>query len=210
MKKIHLAVVEDNQVVADSLREFFSTIDSFELVKSCTCVEDFLEQANKAEKIEILLLDINLPGMSGIQGIPFIMDKYPKMDIIMLTTFDDSDSIFQALSAGACSYLSKRSSLMKIKEAIDIVSEGGSFMSPSIARKVVASFNRTQSTAFDEITPRQKQVIDGLIDGLSYQQIADSNFISVETVRDHIKKIYKKLQVNSRNELVKLSMNHRN
>lgn len=209
MKKIHLAVIEDNQVVADSLKEFFSTIAPFELVKSCGSVEDFLEQADKTEKLDILLLDINLPGMSGIKGIPFIMDKYPKTDIIMLTTFDDSDSIFQALRAGACSYLSKRSSLMKIKEAIEIVSEGGSFMSPSIARKVIASFNRTKSSAFDEITPRQKQVIDGLIDGLSYQQIADSNFISVETVRDHIKKIYKKLQVNSRNELVKLSMNRK-
>ena len=167
-------------------------------------MENFQQNAN-LKTAKLMLLDINLPGMSGIQAIPFILEKSPHLEIIMLTTFDDSESIFSALQAGAMSYISKRSSLQEIKSGIDVVINGGSYMSPSIARKVVASFQNTKSDIFEDFTARQKQIVDGLVDGLSYQKIADNNFISVETVRDHIKKIYKKLQINSKAELIKMA-----
>lgn len=209
MGMIKLVIIEDNAIVGESLSQFFTASDRIELIGLWRSIEDFNEAGLASHAFEIMLLDINLPGMDGIQAIPFIMEKHPKADIVMLTTFDDADYIFKALKAGACSYLSKRSSLSKIHEAIEIVSGGGSFMSPSIARKVVNSFNSTRADVFEEITARQKQIVEGLIDGQSYQQIADTHHISVETVRDHIKKIYRKLQINSRNELVKLSYKNR-
>lgn len=205
MSKIKIVIIEDNAIVGESLIQFFEQSDRIEVVALWRSIEDFQEAGLARNAFEVMLLDINLPGMDGIQAIPFILEKHPSADIIMLTTYDDADFIFRALKAGACSYLSKRSPLSRIHEAIEIVSKGGSFMSPSIARKVVNSFNHTKSDAFEEITARQKQIVEGLIDGQSYQQIADANHISVETVRDHIKKIYRKLQINSRNELIKLS-----
>lgn len=205
MAKMKLAIIEDNAVVSDSLQQFFDQSGNVEIVSRSRSVEDFHQDVLPKQQIDVMLLDINLPGMDGIQAIPFIHEKFPKLDIIMLTTFDDADHIFKALKAGACSYLSKRSPLTKIHEAVEIVAKGGSFMSPSIARKVVMSFNNTKVDMLENLTARQKQIVDGLIDGQSYQSIADLNHISVETVRDHIKKIYKKLQINSRNELVRLS-----
>jgi DNA-binding NarL/FixJ family response regulator len=205
MTKIKLVIIEDNKVVGESLSQFFEPKTNIDFISLWRSIEDFQQAHLAQDAFDIMLLDINLPGMNGIQAIPFIHEKHPSVDIIMLTTFDDADHIFNALKAGACSYLSKRSSLEKIHEAIEIVSKGGSFMSPSIARKVVGSFNHTKADEFEDITARQKQIIEGLVDGQSYQQIADANHISVETVRDHIKKIYRKLQINSRNELIKIS-----
>jgi DNA-binding NarL/FixJ family response regulator len=205
MSKIRIVIIEDNAIVGESLTQFFAQSARIEVAGLWRSIEDFNDAGLARGAFEIMLLDINLPGMDGIQAIPFILEKHPTADIIMLTTYDDADYIFKALKAGACSYLSKRSPLSKIHEAVEIVSIGGSFMSPSIARKVVNSFNHTKADAFEDITARQKQIVEGLIDGQSYQQIADANHISVETVRDHIKKIYRKLQINSRNELIKLS-----
>jgi DNA-binding NarL/FixJ family response regulator len=205
MAQIKLIIIEDNAVVGESLSQFFATNAQIEVVALCRSIEDFQQAHFSENAFDIMLLDINLPGMNGIQAIPFIHQKHTQADIIILTTFDDADHIFSALKAGACSYLSKRSSLHKIGEAVEIVAKGGSFMSPSIARKVVGSFNNTKADVFEDITARQKQIIEGLVDGNSYQQIADLNHISVETVRDHIKKIYRKLHINSRNELIKLS-----
>lgn len=168
-------------------------------------VEVFLKEYPTLNKIpDILLLDINLLGMSGIVGIPLLLNELPDVDIIMLTTFEDNDSIFKALCAGACSYLSKKTPLKKIQEAIEVVYDGGSYMSPSIARKIVNRYapKRHQQTI---LTTRQKEIVDGIVAGKSYKMIADDLFVSLDTVRSHIKNIYKALKINCKAELIKKS-----
>lgn len=149
-----------------------------------------------------LVLDINLLGISGIEGLPLLLDKLPNTDIIMLTTFEDNESIFKALCAGACSYLSKKTPLAKIREAIEIVYSGGSYMSPSIARKIVNRFAPNRNKP-QQLTIRQKDIVDGIVAGKSYKMIADDLFVSLDTVRSHIKNIYKTLEINSKAELIK-------
>lgn len=208
MSNVSLAIIEDEPIVRESLVTFLSKRPNFEVVCEVNSVENFQKfYEDGYEKVpNILLLDIGLPGISGIEGIREIKKTIPDLDIIMLTTYEESDKIFKALCAGACSYLSKRSSLTQIFEAISVVSQGGSYMSPAIARQVIQYFNPAESSKKELLTPRQQQIVSGLVDGLSYKMIADKYLISIETVRDHIKKIYKKLQINSKAELIKLSV----
>lgn len=168
-------------------------------------MEDYLEATVKFPD-DILLLDVGLPGgMTGIEGIKFILEKSPIVEIIILTTFDDTGHIFQALSAGATSYMTKRTPLPRIAEAIMTVHHGGAYMSPAIAKMVIEHFAPKQkSTA--QLTPRQAQITNALVRGLSYKKIAEQLLISPETVRDHIKRIYAKLQVHSRAELISVQM----
>ncbi|MCB0631501.1 MAG: response regulator transcription factor [Saprospiraceae bacterium] len=200
---IKLGIIEDEPLVRENLEIYLTSQANMEIVLSTNSVEDFLDQEKFIKDIDILLLDINLPGMSGLEGIRHIKNGRPDIDIIMLTSYDDSDRIFKALCAGAVSYLSKRSDLKSIRDALQTVSGGGSYMSPSIARKVINHFAPRRQDPEKKLTPRQEQIVQGLIDGLSYKLIADKYLISVETVRDHIKKIYKKLEVNSRTEVIK-------
>ena len=203
---IKLGIIEDEPLVRENLEIFLTSQVDTEIVLSTNSVEDFLDQEKYVKDINILLLDINLPGMSGLEGIRHIKNERPNIDIIMLTSYDDSDRIFKALCAGAVSYLSKRSDLKSIRDALLTVSGGGSYMSPSIARKVINHFAPRRQDPDKKLTPRQEQIVQGLVDGLSYKLIADKYLISVETVRDHIKKIYKKLEVNSRTEVIKKKM----
>ena len=143
-------------------------------------------------------------GISGIEGIPLLLNVFPEVDIIMLTTFEDKEKIFNALSAGACSYLSKKTPLKKILEAVEVVYAGGSYMSPSIARKVVNRFSANKRTS-RKLTQRQREIVDGIVAGKSYKMIADDLFVSLDTVRSHIKNIYKALSINSKAELIKKS-----
>jgi DNA-binding NarL/FixJ family response regulator len=124
----------------------------------------------------------------------------------MLTTFEEEDKIFKALCAGAVSYISKRTPLTKIEEAIFTIFRGGSYMSPSIARKVISHFNPKPKNTKTQLTSRQSQIVQGIVDGLSYKMIADKHIISIDTVRDHIKKIYRLLEINSKSELIKKSL----
>ena len=206
MNNVKIGIVEDQPMVLENLKAFFTQMPVFELVCSATSVEEFLEMAPAKLPINILLLDIGLPGLSGIEGIPMIHEIDEQIDIVILSAFEDSERIFDALQAGAVGYISKKSSLVKIKEALEIIYRGGSYMSPSIARKVVHFFGKKRKnkkyTAVKNLTNRQNEIVEGLADGLSYKLIADRLEISVETVRDHIKKIYKKLGVNSKAEVI--------
>ncbi len=144
--------------------------------------------------------------MSGLEGIKPIKNALLDVNIIMLTTFEEEDKIFKALCAGAVSYISKRTPLTKIEEAIFTIARGGSYMSPSIARKVISHFNPKPKKQNTQLTARQRQIVEGVVEGLSYKMIADKYLISIDTVRDHIKKIYRLLQINSKGELIKKSL----
>tara|TARA_R110000787_G_scaffold85049_2_gene181837 strand:- start:20865 stop:21491 length:627 start_codon:yes stop_codon:yes gene_type:complete len=206
MNQINLAIIEDDLVVQESLVEFFGLQANIETVLVSNSVEDFLERINKCENLpNILLLDINLPGLSGLEGLPLIKKELPELDVMMLTTFDETDKIFEALSCGACSYMSKRISLQKILEAIEIVSKGGSYMSPAIARKI-ANFYAPKKK--QKLTSRQMEIVDGIVSGKSYKMIATDLFVSIDTVRSHIKNIYKTLEINCKAELIRKSYNN--
>ncbi|MGS2727144.1 response regulator [Psychroserpens sp. BH13MA-6] len=208
MNLIHLAIIEDDVLIQDSLRSYFDQIPNTTIVVVSNSVESFLTDLNQLSvSPSILLLDINLPGISGVEGIPLIKKVCSAIDIIMLTTFEETDIIFKALSNGACSYVSKRVSLEKISEAVSVVHEGGSYMSPSIARKI-ANFYMPKSERDNVLTNRQMEIVNGIVAGKSYKAIADELFVSLNTVRSHIKNIYNLLDINSKAELIKKSFNN--
>lgn len=208
MEQINLCLIEDDPVIRESLQSFFSVHPAIDVNLVAGSVEDFLSQATSAARLNVnlILLDIGLPGMSGIEGIRHIRQKLPEADIVMLTTFEEDDNIFKALCAGACSYISKRTSLAKIQEALFVVHRGGSYMSPSIARKIAGHFMPKAARQGAALTPRQQQIVDALVDGLSYKMIADKLEISIDTVRDHIKRIYRALEVNSKAEVIRKAL----
>ena len=205
MKNIHLAIVEDDILIKESLESYLGENKNIKLTFIANSVEDFLKAIDIARepKIDVVLLDIGLPGISGLEGIRPIKEKLPKANVIMLTTFEEDDKIFKALCAGAVSYISKRTPLTKIEEAIITIYRGGSYMSPSIARKVINYFAPTQEKDESMLTLRQEQIVQGIMDGLSYKMIAERYMISIDTVRDHIKKIYLILNIHSKGELIK-------
>ena len=206
MDTITLAIIEDDPVVQEGLTTFLSIKENLQLLTVSDSVESFFEWTEQTSTAPgILLLDINLPGISGLEGIPQLLKTFPELDIIMLTTFEDADSIFSALKLGACSYISKQTPLHQIGEVIDIVAEGGSYMSPAIARKVAGYFV-SKKDPLEELTDRQRQIVDLIVEGKSYKMIAAELFISLDTVRHHIKKIYRALKINSNTELVKKAL----
>ena len=190
-----------------SIEECFEGNRDVRVELAATSVEQFLTRLPASSRLNTLLLDIMLPGMDGITGIPRLLERWPEMDIIMLTNSDESDNIFRALQAGAVGYISKRRvNPSIIRDAVHTVNRGGSYMSPSIARQVVAFHNTQRKKASvpvaDQLTARQLDIVQGLVDNLSYREIGERLDISIETVRDHIKNIYRKLQVNSKMEVV--------
>jgi DNA-binding NarL/FixJ family response regulator len=205
MNSIKLAIIEDDTLIQESLSDYFNAQPHLDCLLITASVEDFIKAIKTSKTYpEIILLDINLLGMSGIEGIPLILKELPEVSIIMLTTFEDNDSIYKALCAGACSYLSKKTSLKKILEAILVVHQGGSYMSPAIARKIANHFAQKQIKS-NVLTERQKEIVTGIVAGKSYKMIANDLFVSLDTVRTHIKNIYKALEINSKAELIRKS-----
>lgn len=207
MDPIKIAIVEDDLNINKSLCKAIDLQVMMDLSFSSFSVEDGLKQIQSGNQPSIMLLDIGLPGMNGIEGIVEFKKLIPDLDIIMLTTYDETEKIYAALCAGACSYLSKKTSLKQIMETIHVVSRGGSFMSPSIARKIAQIFTAKadpQAELKSKLTDKQFKIVEDLSDGLSYQKIADKHFLSINTIRSHIKNIYELLEVNSKGELFKL------
>lgn len=206
---IHLGIIEDEPIMLTSISECFELSRDVEVVSVATSMEEFLSGYAKGSPINTVLLDINLPGMNGIAGIKHLRRVNADLDIIMLTNSDDSDNIFRALVEGAVGYISKKKVNPNIlRDAVYTVHRGGSYMSPSIARQVVAHYNQQNRARLPrnpdaQLTPRQNEIVQGLVDNLSYKEIAQRLDIGLETVRDHIKNIYRKLQVNSKTEVIR-------
>ena len=202
---IRVGIVEDDKEIRGAVKEYLDDQREFSCSLACESVELFMNQLNEETHPDIILMDIGLPGMSGIKGIKLIKEQYPDINMIVFTVYHDSDKIFQSLCAGASGYLLKNAPFSELKQAITIVHEGGASMSPQIARNVIEFFQKPKRKPDSVLTDKEQEIVMGLVDGLSYQMIADQSYISIETVRSHIKNIYKKLQVHSKAELIKKS-----
>ncbi|NSL86770.1 response regulator transcription factor [Chitinophaga solisilvae] len=201
---IHLGIIEDDPLVRSTLTTFFNGQPGFICEIAAGTVAGFMEDWTTDKQIDMVLSDIGLPEQSGIKGITMIKKKSPRCQVVMLTIYDDPEKIFQALCAGANGYLHKQTPLMKIKEGLLSLNEGGAPMSPGIARKVVAYFHpRSADNLQEKITPRESQILQAIEEGLTNKEVAIRLDISLETVKSHIKNIYKKLEVNSRHQLIK-------
>ena len=201
-----IAIVEDNVRIRESIQLYFNNLDGYSCPNTYGTMEAFLEVLDENSNLSVILIDIGLPGMSGIEGIQIIKKNHPDLDILMFTIYNDPDKIFRSLQAGASGYILKNTPLAEMKDAVDLLSTGGAPMSPEIAKKVIEYFNKkpiqTTEKSNVNLSPQEGEVVNGLVDGLSYKMIADRMDLSIETVRSYIKNIYKKLHVHSKSEVV--------
>lgn len=200
---IAVSIVEDSEKVRTTLARVIDRAEGFRCLSSYANAEAALESL-ATDAPDVVLMDINLPGMNGVECVRLLKQKAPKIQVIMLTVYEDTQNIFDALAAGATGYMLKRTPRAELLEAIRDVLSGGSPMTTHIARKVVQSFQRrTASTDPTEtLSAREKEVLDCLSEGLIYKEIADKLGISYETVHTYIRRIYEKLQVRTRTEAV--------
>jgi DNA-binding NarL/FixJ family response regulator len=202
-KTITVSIVDDEADLREHIGGYLQAAGGFKCKSVYASAEEALQHLPQ-DKPDVVLMDINLGGMDGIECVRQLKTRMPEAQVLMLTVFEDTDKIFRALAAGASGYLLKRLSPPKLLDAIREVLEGGSPMSASIARKVVQSF-RTQPAHGDEtmdLSQREREVLNGLAEGLAYKQIADQLEVSIHTVRNYIRRIYEKLHVRSRTEAV--------
>lgn len=203
-KRVRVVVVEDDEEIRELVRRILSDDPSIQYVKAYPTGDSFV-QGFDAESTDVVIMDINMPGSSGIECVAQAKPRDPRVQYIISTVFENPNYIFQALCAGATGYLLKGLSAQELVPAIHGVMEGGSPMSPAIARMVVSSFQgqARASISDHQLTAKEREIVDGLAAGLMYKEIADKGGISIGTVRVHIRNIYEKLQVNSRHEAVK-------
>jgi DNA-binding NarL/FixJ family response regulator len=196
-------VVEDDQGLREQLVKILNSAVGIRCVGACPSAEEALRLV-PLRRPEVVLMDIRLPGMSGIDCVAALKHSLPELQVIMLTVYEDSESIFRALKAGANGYLVKSSPPSKLLDAIRDVSKGGAPMSSPIARKVVQHFHlaRTPSTGSEDLSAREREVLDLLASGYIYKEIAEKLGIGVETVRTYVKNICEKMHVRSRLEAV--------
>jgi len=194
---ITVAIVEDIREIREGLRLLIDNSDGFSCTQIYPSAEDALE-AIPQNPSDVVLMDIHLPGMNGIEAVRRLKNVCPEIQILMSTVYEDDSNLFESLKAGASGYLLKKTAPVKLLEAITEVTKGGSPMSGQIARKVIASFQEKATP--DGLTPREREVLKALALGLRYKEIASDMAISMETVRSHVRHIYEKLQVQSRVE----------
>jgi len=202
-KPITVSIVDDEADLRKHIAGYLSAAGNIRCVSAYASAEEALAKLPQ-DKPDVILMDINLGEMDGIECVRRLSSLMPDALVLMLTVFEDTEKIFHALSAGASGYLLKRLSPKNLLEAIEEVVAGGSPMSAPIARKVVKSFKATpaQGDESTELSPREHSVLDGLAAGLAYKQIADQLGVSIHTVRNYIRRIYEKLHVRSRTEAV--------
>jgi DNA-binding NarL/FixJ family response regulator len=202
---INVAIVEDNNTIREGLAVLINGTQGYSCVGSFTDCESFLKKLHSLS-VDVVLMDIALPGINGIEGVKKALEIKEDLDVLMLTIYEDSEVVFDALCAGACGYLVKKTPPSRLLEAIKEVHEGGSPMSSQIARQVIIAFKESKDSIKGKssygLSEREKEVLTLLAQGNNYQQIGDQLFISVDTVRHHIKNVYKKLHVHTQSEAV--------
>lgn len=200
-----ICIVEDKADLREVMNLMVEMASQYELAGSFANAEEAMRKI-PALQPDAVLMDINLPGQSGIQCVNALKSMFPQMLFLMCTAYEDNDKIFDSLKAGACGYILKTEGPARIMEALDELFAGGSPMSSSIARKVVASFVKmsNENNLIENLSDREKMVLDSLAKGLIGKEVADELQISTGTVRKHVQNIYKKLQVNTRVEAVNL------
>jgi DNA-binding NarL/FixJ family response regulator len=200
---ISVSIVEDNEQLRATLARVLNRAEGFRCVSQHGDAESALEGLPK-ERPEVVLMDINLPGMNGVECARKLKQTSPQILVIMLTVYEDTENIFNALAAGASGYLLKRTKSAELLEAIREVQRGGSPMTTHIARKVVQSFQKAgpSSQPTENLSQREQEVLDCLSQGFLYKEIAEKLGISYETVHTYIRRIYEKLQVRTRTEAV--------
>lgn len=198
--KLNIGIVEDEKQIREGMRLLINGSEGFSCEHVFTSAEEALTQI-PGLGLDVVLMDIHLPGKSGIDCVAELKPLCPQTQFVMFTSFEDDESVFKALKQGATGYLTKTTQPSKILDALLDVHKGGSPMSSHIARKVVGSFHHvTESPELQKLSTREKEILDLLAKGFRYKEIADQLFLSTETVRTHIRNIYEKLQVNSRTE----------
>jgi len=202
MEKLRIAIFEDNTDLRDSMSMIIDAVDEFELVGNYSNAQRLTTRIEQS-KPDVILMDINMPGLSGIEATREIHSRHPEIKILMQTVFDEEDKVFASLCAGASGYILKNTTPERMLQAIREVAEGGVFFTPSIAAKVMTNFQEHQAQPeFINLTDREKEVLHHMVNGLQYKAIADKIFLSYEAVHSHVKKIYEKLHVNSKSEAV--------
>lgn len=199
--KINVAIVEDDDDIRASLEEIVGSSGELNCVASFPNAEELIA-AFKYLVIDVVIMDINLPGKDGIKTVAELKPLKPKVQYLMCTSYEEPEKTFESLCAGATGYILKNTSPEKLFEGVREIYNGGSPMSPQIARMVVSSFGQKQkvSEAFESLTTREKEILQYLAQGFQYKEIADKLFLSVETIRTYVRHVYEKLQVHSRTE----------
>jgi DNA-binding NarL/FixJ family response regulator len=196
--KKRVMIVEDDREIRDSFTLIVNSSQKFMVVSSYSNCEEAISNLNR-DKPEIVLMDIELPGLNGIQGTKALKDKGSQTDIIMVSVYEDSELVFEALKAGASGYITKSANYMELLSALDEIVKGGAPMSSRIARMVIDNFHVNPNSP---LTKRETEILQLISEGKTYTQISEELFISKETAKTHIKNIYSKLQVNSKSEAI--------
>ncbi|HYF32174.1 MAG TPA: response regulator transcription factor [Chitinophagaceae bacterium] len=200
---IKVAVVEDNHTLRNTLQSLFNRTPGMQCVCALPNLLNVVSDLACNEP-DIVLMDIDLPDISGIEGVRTLKNNFSKVQIMMFTVFEDDEKIFAAIRAGASGYLLKKATSAEIIAAVQDLYHGGAPMSSSIARKVIQAFQSPPATSLEDyqLTVREKEILFSLVDGLSYKKIGEKYFISLSTIRTHISSIYAKLHVHSKSQAV--------
>ena len=200
---IKVAIVDDDEGIRTSLAALIRRAPNFKLTGDYPDAETALKEIPRRPP-DVVLMDINLPGMNGVECVRQLKAAVPALQVLMLTVYEDSESLFNSLKAGASGYLLKRTASARLLEAIRDVYDGGSPMTPQLARRVVQFFTKpdAEDSSMAKLTPGEKEFLDQLAKGYAYKEIADRMTISIDTVRSYVRTVYEKLHVHSRTEAV--------
>jgi DNA-binding NarL/FixJ family response regulator len=202
-QEIRVAIIEDRREIREGLAMLIEGTDGYLCVGAYPSMEDALANMHRNHP-QVILVDIGLPGMSGIEGITILKERHPELLFLTLTVYDDDERIFQALCAGACGYLLKKTPPARLLESIREVIAGGAPMSPAVARKVIKLFRefRPPEKAEYQLTPHETKLLRMLVEGHNFKTAAEELGVSVNTIAFHMRHVYEKLQVHSKSEAV--------
>jgi len=209
--KTRVALCEDNEDFRESLKQFIEDTPGYSVIASLSSAQDIIHAISENTP-EVILMDIDMPGMTGIEATRLVKSNFPNVQVIILTVYDDDDKIFKAILAGATGYLLKKTPPVRIIDSIKEITEGGASMNASIVKKVLSFFSDHHGSAQSNeytLSQRELDILKCLVNGDSYKMIADNCNISIGTVRSHINNIYKKLHINSKSEAVAKAIKER-